>query len=340
MSAHASESWRQPPPQLFVSSCRTAGVPMGWFLACVAVCIVTTACGSNSTGAAAATDVSADGSLSDSGVSDGSTGDAASSDIVSADVSAADVNPTNADATASDATASDSATADASASDVMDATTADVVAGKETPWGAITGACGAVTAELKVGTPSFFVTTLTFKDAAAFSSAGLSAGAKKRYEGENAGGSSICSEVMSIQVLHECEGAALYKTEKEISYTSTQGAITDYEATIGGEKVGVSVTRAYKGPVNNTYTDADATNLLKKKLAGVLESSAKVSAADKWTKQVLHIWTLRADWVPVLKKAWDTMDATTKADTIVLVSIEIPPSGGKGWIVPDNCGVK
>ena len=142
-----------------------------------------------------------------------------------------------------------------------------------------------------------------------------------------------------MQVLHECEGASLYKTETEIVYTRTSGAITDYETMIAGHKVGVSVTRAYKGPVINVYTAADATKLLKKKLGGVLESSAKVSAADKWTKQVLHIWTLRADWVPVLKQVWEGLDAALKADTIVLVSVEVPPAGGSGWIVPDDCGL-
>ncbi len=48
---------------------------------------------------------------------------------------------------------------------------------------------------------------------------------------------------------------------------------------------------------------ADSTRLLKKKLGGTNSSTASVAAADKWAKQILHIWTLRPDWVPVVQAA-------------------------------------
>ncbi|MCO4760973.1 MAG: hypothetical protein KC502_05675 [Myxococcales bacterium] len=272
--------------------------------------------------------------------------DAAAQDVANADVGAEDAaNTDTAPSDSGNAAASDAGLDVGGSDDTAsppDAANDDAGAAgpKTTKWGKITGACGTVGAEVGGSGPSFLVNTFTFNDAAAFSPDGLSTGATKRYNGENAGGSSICSEVMSMQVLHECEGAVLYKTEKEIVYTSDQGAITDYETTLAGEKIGVSVTRAYKGPTITTYTDADAVKLLTKKLGGVLASTAKVSKADKWKKQILHIWTLRPDWVPTLKKAWMAMSADLKADTIVLVSIEVPVTGSAGWIVPDDCGVK
>ncbi len=262
----------------------------------------------------------------DAGVLPDATTDAA------ADGSNADVGGSDAATQAADAAQGDSQSTDAGA--------ADVSSGLSTAWGDITGACGAITAQLAASGPSFLVNTLKFNPAAAFSPSGLSVGAQQRYDGGNAGGSSVCSEVMSMQVLHECEGAQLYKTETQIIYTRSKGAITDYETIISGHKVGVSVTRAYKGPVIQTFTLEDAKTLLTKKLTGVVESTAKVSPGDKWTKQVLHVWTLRADWVPTLKAAWESMGPAIQSDTVVLVSVEVPPPGSTGWIVPDDCGAK
>jgi len=95
----------------------------------------------------------------------------------------------------------------------------------------------------------------------------------------------------------------------------------------------VSVTRAYKGPVIKTYTEADAKTLLEKKLAGINESTANVSAADKWAKQYLHIWTLHAAWAETVLQAWKKLPDALKADTVIVVTVE----QGTELIVPDKC---
>ncbi|MFT7582410.1 MAG: hypothetical protein ACI9MR_004092, partial [Myxococcota bacterium] len=157
-------------------------------------------------------------------------------------------------------------------------------------------------------------------------------GPRRRYDGPNAGGSSICSEVMSMQLLIACEDAEFYKREVEILYDET-GAITDYAVKIEGDIIGVSVTRAYLGPFEMNYTPDDADTLLVKKLEGVLESTQNVSDVDRWTKQVLHIWTLNDAWVDTLETVWEGLDAATKADTIVLVTVE----SGSDFVVTDSC---
>ena len=210
--------------------------------------------------------------------------------------------------------------------------TASDAGGKGTPWGPISGACGVLAGELASPQPSFYVNTWNFNVDGPFDPKPLRAGAQARYSGPNAGGSSKCSETMSMQLLYECEGATTLKTETEISY-STQGTITDWLASFGGQKIGVSVTRAYKGPTIQTYTEIDAQVLLQKKLAGALESTANVAAADKWQKQIVHIWTLHAEWVPTLQTAWQNLDAATKANTIVLVTVE----AGSSDITADTC---
>ncbi len=202
------------------------------------------------------------------------------------------------------------------------------------PLGQVTGACtGDIAQAVAADDAAFLTNTYTFDEAPAFDSTLLSPGALKRYEGENSGGSSLCSEVMSIQLLNECEGATLYKTEKEVLYT-TEGKITDFIILLDGDKVGVSVTRAYKGPMGDTYTATDAEELLTKKLQGIVESTANVAPEDAWVKQILHVWTLKPDWVPILETAYEGIDDALKADTVVLVTVEANAT----WIVPDDCG--
>ncbi len=309
-----------------------------WLPAALAFALLVTlsACGNNPEPADTAADSSAASDTGAGGADAVATDGLASGDAPQQDAAQQDA------AGGPDAGPGDAGNSDGANTDANTDANADGAGGpgpKSTPWGGVTGACGAVTAELKQSGPSFLTTTLTFSAAAKFDPKPLATGPKKRYEGDNAGGSSICSEVMSMQLLHECEGAVLYKTENEVQYTSDQGAITDYITTIAGEKVGVSVTRAYKGPVIDTYSAADAKNLLEKKLAGINASTAKISAGDKWVKQVLHVWTLRPDWVPTLKGAWQGLSPTLRADTVVLVSVEVPPKGTQGWIVPDDCGL-
>ncbi len=206
-----------------------------------------------------------------------------------------------------------------------------VASGHVTAWGTLTGACGTLGAELTNPSPSFHTNTYVFASGA-FDAKPLRSLAQKRYSGPNNGGSSKCSEAMSIQTLYDCEGITGLKTEVEIAWAVT-GQTTDWLGQLGAHKVGVSVSRAYQGPTDQTYTVEDATTLLKKKLGGINASTQNVAAADAWTKQVLHIWTLQPTWVAVLETAWTQLDAALKADTVVLVTVE----QGSTAITADTC---
>jgi hypothetical protein len=137
---------------------------------------------------------------------------------------------------------------------------------------------------------------------------------------------------MSMQLLIDCEGGSVLKTETEVSY-DVEGKKTDYIASVGGLKAGVSVTRAYLGPVVDVYTLEDATNLLEKKLAGSQEALANVSSADQWDRSILHIWTLHADWAQTVATAWEALDVSLKQGTLVLLTVE----EGGDLIVTDSC---
>ena len=128
----------------------------------------------------------------------------------------------------------------------------------KTAWGQIDGLCSVAMLELGNPKPQFLVNTYSFDKAVGFDTTSLSAGAKKRFDGPNAGGSSKCSEVMSMQLLFDCAGATVHKTEVEIAYDK-KGSITDYILDMKGVKLGVSVTRAYLGPKVTVYSKKDAT---------------------------------------------------------------------------------
>ena len=220
----------------------------------------------------------------------------------------------------------------AAATDAAADLTTDTAAGpKTTAWGTVTGTCGTLTPTFTSKDPSFWVNTYTFTSAK-FDALPLRPFAAKRFSGPNAGGSSKCSEAMSMQLLYDCEGVKGLKTEVEIVFTRA-GPNTDWEGIAGTTKLGVSVSRAYQGPTDNIFTDADAVTLLKKKLGGINASSLSVAPADKWTKQILHIWTLQPTWVPILQAAWSTLDPALKADTVVVVTVEV----GSTAITADTC---
>ncbi len=200
----------------------------------------------------------------------------------------------------------------------------------EVTFGVVSGPCAILADDVLDPSPSFHVQTYTFD--AAFDPAALVPLAQKRLSSQGAGGSSKCSEAMSMQTLADCAGFVPLKAELDILF-DVEGQTTDWLAQAGEVRVGVSVSRAYQGPTDDEYTVEDATTLLKKKLGGIAESTANVSDEDAWAKQYLHIWTLQPTWVPTLKEAWDALDPALRGDTVVVVTVEV----GSGLITPDDC---
>ena len=190
-------------------------------------------------------------------------------------------------------------------------------------FGVISGACGMLDDELTSAEPDFFVNRIDFGtdpyDDGDFDL--LTAGGQEIINDGNAGGSSILSEVFSYELLSRCEGAVLLKTETEVQYTNSQGKITDLLVEIDGLKVGVSVTRAVAFPFENPYTVEQAQEILERKLQDILASSARVAPADKWVKQVLYVIAYGEGHATSLEAAYDQIDPSLKADTIVMVTV-------------------
>ena len=146
----------------------------------------------------------------------------------------------------------------------------------------------------------------------------LCADARRVYEEENAGGSSLISEAMSMELLARAFGAKLLKTEMQLAYFPSTSAITDFAVELDGIELGVSVTRAMSHPDSPLTLEA-ALRLLQKKLSGVLKSTAACYNAS-WRKQVLHIWARSAQAARLLEEAYALLAPELIHSTLVLVT--------------------
>jgi len=223
------------------------------------------------------------------------------------------------DTSSGDAGGSDGPPSDAGATDAW----ADG-AGKFDILGTVSGGCGGLVAELTKPTPSLQVGALVFVAGETYARGSVSTpGGVTMFDTANAGGSSGESEVMSFELLHYCEDAILLKTETQILYTPPDDAgassITDLEVEIAKMKVGVSVTRAYK-PAPLTMSDAEVQTLLEKKLEGILRSSARVLPADRWVKQILHVFVADDAAEASVQRVVPKIGAALRADTIIVLT--------------------
>ncbi len=186
-------------------------------------------------------------------------------------------------------------------------------------FGVIAGACGELDPrELVARSPAFELENAIDFGTLTFSRDVLSPGGQTLFDAPNAGGSSKESEIIAFELLHRCELATLLKTETQIVYDTT-GALTDMLVEIDGLKVGVSVVRAFKYMAE--YTESDALAKMGEKLADIQESSANVSSADAWDKQILAVIAEKPENAAAVQAALPQIDVATRGDTIVIITV-------------------
>ena len=223
---------------------------------------------------------------------------------------------------------SDAATIDAAATDAPGVPLAG--------FGAITGMCGVLTpAELDGTSPRWFDGQLDFgtdryDDPAERDQ--LTAGGREIILDGNAGGSSLYSEVFVFEWLARCELATLLKTETEIVY-DIDGKKADLLVEIDGRKVGVSVVRFVKYPFDAEYLVADALPLVERKLEDLRLATTQVSAADRWTAQMVAAIAYSPEHAQVAMQAWSMLDAETRGATILVV---VASEGDDAFIYTDQ----
>lgn len=140
--------------------------------------------------------------------------------------------------------------------------------------------------------PAFFCNNVDIRHE--FSLVQLGHDAQRMLASPNAGGGSILSEVMSMELMQRLLGAQMSKTEMELAYSTSHTPITDYSCILPdlngrpGKKIAVSVTRAMA--YRRKFRTEDARRLLTKKLRGVFYSN-KTLMNEPIERQILHIWT-------------------------------------------------
>lgn len=269
----------------------------------------------------------ADGQGETDGSGSGAAADTSNDTSTEADAGSGDTAEDAAEADTADGSGSgDTSTEDATAEpDTTPDTEADGSGAPLLPlpgFGTITGSCGVLDNELLSPDPSVIVNAIDFGTDPWDNPADLgllTSGGQEMVADGNAGGSSLESEIFSLEVLTRCEGAVLVKTETEVVY-DLSGSITDILVEIDGMKVGVSVTRAVGFPRDAVYTEATASALLSRKLTDIQESTAHVSAGDRWVKQILHVIAYADQHVAAMQAAFAALDPSIKADTILWVT--------------------
>ncbi|HEY0138930.1 MAG TPA: hypothetical protein VGB85_32815 [Nannocystis sp.] len=187
--------------------------------------------------------------------------------------------------------------------------------------GEIMGDCGLIDA-MEVESPAPFV----FNSAIDFGMLGydydlLTPGGQQIADEGGLNDGSLKSEIVAYEVLARCDMAALLKTEGKIIYKDPMGKKTDLLVELADHKVGVSVVRAVGFPKDDPYTVAQADTILKKKLSDIKISSANVAPEDAWIKQILSVVAYGPMHAESIVTAYEALDPTLKADTILVVSV-------------------
>jgi hypothetical protein len=190
--------------------------------------------------------------------------------------------------------------------------------------GGLSGQCGVMTFDVVAGaSPYLFKNALDFwsdqYDAGDFTR--LSSGAQAILGSPAPSTSAVVARAFAFEVLRRCEGAQLLKTADEIKYVDSAGKSADMLVAIGGRKIGVTSTRAFRYPPSDPYTVANARVLLERALNDVLLSNQNVAAADRWAKQVLHVFAYGYEHAASLEAAYADLDSALKASTILLITV-------------------
>ena len=165
------------------------------------------------------------------------------------------------------------------------------------------------------------VTTLALSCKTDFSHMRLSEGAMRVLTTPNAGGTSEKSEAISFEVLRTLLRVRLTATEMEIHYFPYGSKKTDYAVTgPDGQVFGVSVTRANNYRRGHLFDTKCARHLLRKKLDGIIWSTANVNS-HKWERQILHIIAPDRRIARLLRRQYRKLNKDVRANSIVLVTI-------------------
>eukprot|EP00736_Rhodelphis_marinus_P000846 Rmarinus@m.4321 len=163
---------------------------------------------------------------------------------------------------------------------------------------------------------------------------GLSPEATCVFQSENAGGSSVVSEALSVEYLIRRYGASDFVGEMEVQYWNESWKKVDYVCTLRGQRTGVSVTRAMGYPDISEFSLDDARRLLRKKLHGLVVARDGVDDEWQYHRSILHIWCASRKAAALVLVAYEENDRAllrelmVELEVVVLCTVLEPLSEG------------
>ncbi len=134
-------------------------------------------------------------------------------------------------------------------------------------------------------------------------------------------GGAVYGEALSFDVLARCTQATLLKTSSMLSVRDQEGPTVDFLASIAGEKVGVSVARAYDFPADEAHSTAAAAAILKRQLAALDASGANVDVTDQWTKSLLFVLAESMPAAAAIERRWSQLSENVRERTMLWVAV-------------------
>jgi hypothetical protein len=188
-------------------------------------------------------------------------------------------------------------------------------------FGEISGECGVLDdQEWSVSQSFIFRNSIDF-GSLVYDSNLLSAGGLKILTDDNAGGSSLHSEIFAYEVLYRCELAELLKTEMEIEYSSPDSKMMDFLVQIDDRYVGVSVTRAFNYPPTDPCTVDKIQGLLEGKFSDILLSTPVDQPANNWVRAIMHVIAYNDQCADIVEAAYLNLTADILDQTILMVTV-------------------
>lgn len=190
--------------------------------------------------------------------------------------------------------------------------------------GGISGDCGVMTSGvIDALSPFLFRNRLDFwtdpYDAADFGR--LSAAAQAILGSANPSTGGVVARAFAFEMLRRCEGAQLLQTAEEIVYLDPAGKKANMLANIAGRRIGVTSIRVFRYPPGSPYPVEQARVVLEWKLQDVRAANQNVAPADRWGKQVLHVFADGDDHATALVAAYELIAPVLKANTILLITV-------------------
>jgi hypothetical protein len=148
---------------------------------------------------------------------------------------------------------------------------------------------------------------------------------------DNAGGNSLISEILSLEIIRYLIEECFPKknknkmeeiiTEKEIQYIFPDNSPkTDYIIKFGNKSIAVSTTRAMSfGKI--IFTEEKAIKLIYGKIRRINESNENVLPPYNWDKQILHIITQKKEYSKMLEKVFNNLDSEYTKKILIICSV-------------------